>query len=172
MEKWICTLYGFSEAEQTFLQEVVQSKEGWIKMKKHIVLQANDSEDLHFILTNQNQSLSLSKKEKLRRCTIVKTPESVMNNLFGSRKDLRGLSVTNMQTHVVYIHEKNWNHIPASSEYLTLQAYREALINHELAHIFGHRHVSCPKAGLPSDVRQQPSKHLGGCLPTTSVHLH
>ena len=74
----------------------------------------------------------------------------------------------------IYLHLENWLTIPhgQGSEYTSLRDYRLALINHEFVHAFGHDHVSCPCKGCPSDVRQQPSRHLGGCLPTTKIVFH
>jgi hypothetical protein len=74
----------------------------------------------------------------------------------------------------IYLHLENWLSIPhgQGSEYTSLRDYRQALINHEFVHAFGHDHVSCPCKGCLSDVRQQPSRHLGGCLPTTKIVFH
>lgn len=74
---------------------------------------------------------------------------------------------------VFFLYE-NWIKIPKhmGSEYTDLYEYRIALINHELAHVLGFGHVQCPSPGLPCDVRQQPSRGLGGCLPTTEVYIY
>ena len=89
-------------------------------------------------------------------------------------KHLHELSVTDSRTRpvTVYIHASNWARIPQGSEYQDLDDYRAALINHELAHVFGYGHVHCAAPGMPADVRQQPSKSLRGCIPTTKVLLY
>jgi hypothetical protein len=45
-----------------------------------------------------------------------------------------------------------------------LATYRLYLINHEVGHLLGQRHVRCPGAGLPSPIMVQQSTELDGCL--------
>lgn len=84
-----------------------------------------------------------------------------------------GLSVTDRGIDPIEIHinAANWNRIPhhLGSEYKSLTEYQVALLSHEFAHAFGHDHVSCACVGCESDVRQQPSRGLKGCKPTTKV---
>ena len=86
------------------------------------------------------------------------------------------LSVTDRGVYPMQIHinAENFNKIPKhlGSEYTSLDMYRIALLSHEFAHAFGHDHVSCACVGCLSDVRQQPSRGLGGCLPTTQVIIN
>ena len=83
------------------------------------------------------------------------------------------LSVTDRGVHPIEIHinAENWADIPhhLGSEYTDLKKYQTALLAHEFAHSFGHDHVSCACVGCESDVRQQPSRALGGCKPTVRV---
>ena len=92
-----------------------------------------------------------------------------------------GLSLTDRSTTPIqiFIHEDNWYALPKKhgTEFTSLDQYRVAILNHEFAHALGHDHVSCPcKPGesctRKMDVRQQPSRSLGGCLPHTEVVLH
>jgi hypothetical protein len=87
-----------------------------------------------------------------------------------------GLSLTDrgLKPMHIHLHLENWFTIPKhmGSEYTNLDDYRIALISHELSHVLGHDHVSCACKGCPSDVRQQPSRGLAGCLPTTQVVFH
>ena len=87
-----------------------------------------------------------------------------------------GLSVTDRGVTPMQIHinADNWARVPVhlGSEYTSLRDYRIALLSHEFAHAFGHDHVSCACVGCESDVRQQPSRALGGCRPTTRVVFH
>ena len=84
-----------------------------------------------------------------------------------------GLSVTDRGSSPMEIHllKENWDAIPVhlGSEFTNLDDYRVALISHEFAHVLGHDHVSCACVGCEADTRQQPSRALEGCVPTTKV---
>lgn len=84
------------------------------------------------------------------------------------------LSVTDRMEKEIHLLQDNWESIPKhlGSEYTNLDDYRTALISHELAHALGHDHVTCACVGCLSDVRQQPSRGLDGCRPTTRVILN
>ena len=85
-----------------------------------------------------------------------------------------GLSVMDRLTQEIHLLQSNWDSIPThlGSEFKNLDDYRVALISHELSHALGHDHVKCACTGCDMDVRQQPSRSLGGCKPTTDVVLH
>lgn len=84
-----------------------------------------------------------------------------------------GLSVTDRgkSPYEIHLNEDNWNSIPThlGSEFTDLEDYRVALISHEFSHVLGHDHVKCACVGCDMDVRQQPSRKLYGCTPTTKV---
>lgn len=46
-----------------------------------------------------------------------------------------------------------------------LDVYRAYLVNHEVGHGLGHRHVGCPRAGAPAPVMMQQSKGTSPCVP-------
>ena len=101
--------------------------------------------------------------------------EKQLRSLYPTLKN-HSLSLTDrgLRPMHIHLHVNNWFTIPThlGSEYTNLDDYRTALISHELSHVLGHDHVSCACPGCPSDVRQQPSRGLGGCEPTTKVVFH
>lgn len=64
---------------------------------------------------------------------------------------------------LVVINAKRWRagvpHWPSG-----LAAYRTMLLNHEMGHLLGQRHRTCPAPGRPAPVMQQQSGGLGGCV--------
>lgn len=146
-----CLTKGFTRKELAFVQSVFDDPNGWKKYGIHISLHAGTK-----LFTMDLVGAKAMAKE---------FPE----------EHLMGLSVTimNVDPREVYLNKSNWNRLPKAigCEFTNLDDYRAALINHEVAHVLGYGHVRCRKQGDFADVRQQPSKALGGCVPTRNVYL-
>ena len=133
------------------------------------------SEDHYFaksIEAFRDAGISVSRSSK-PEWLIFKTDRKTMRKLY-PEVERASLSVTDRRAKEVHLFQENWDAIPVhlGSEYTNLHDYRVALISHEIAHTLGHDHVTCACVGCVSDVRQQPSRGLGGCKPTTRVVLN
>ncbi|HEX2045381.1 MAG TPA: DUF3152 domain-containing protein [Gaiellaceae bacterium] len=50
-----------------------------------------------------------------------------------------------------------------ASAYARLGRYRTYMVNHEVGHLFGHAHASCPAAGTAAPVMMQQTKGVAPC---------
>lgn len=69
--------------------------------------------------------------------------------------------------HAVLNAERWWH---ATEEYVGLvgedvTGYRQYLVNHEVGHLLGRQHASCPAAGQPAPVMQQQTVRIAPCEP-------
>jgi hypothetical protein len=114
-----------------------------------------------------------AKKNEQPTCIVYKSTSDKLSELYPPSVASAKLSITDRSKSPIHVHlcKENWDAIPfhLGSEYKNLDAYRVALISHEFAHVLGHDHVHCACVGCEADVRQQPSRHLHGCKPTTKI---
>lgn len=118
-------------------------------------------------------NITIEKVYEKPTCIVFKTSSSTLEKLYPPKIAKSKLSITDRSKNPIHVHlcEENWDRIPKhlGSEYTDLDAYRVALISHEFAHVLGHDHVHCACVGCEADVRQQPSRDLKGCVPTTKI---
>jgi hypothetical protein len=80
----------------------------------------------------------------------------------------RGLSCAEMNGHRIHLNAMRWTQGAPPSK-LTLTAYRQYMVTHEMGHILGHDHVPCPGPGLPAPVMLQQTLGIGKCTPNTKL---
>ena len=117
-----------------------------------------------------------ARESEIPTCIVFKSFAADLAKLYQSEIAGAQLSITDRGKNPIHVHlcGENWSRIPKhlGSEYTNLSDYRVALISHEFAHVLGHDHVHCACVGCEADVRQQPSRSLRGCKPTTKVILN
>lgn len=145
-------------------------------MKLKVKISNEFDDDLEFFEKSKEAykkaGITIQYVESKEDVKIFKTSRKRMRQIYPEVANA-GLSVTDRgkRPYLIHLSEENWNKIPKhlGSDYENLDSYRTALISHEFAHALGHDHVHCACVGCPSDVRQQPSRSLRGCVPTTQV---
>jgi Protein of unknown function (DUF3152) len=83
-------------------------------------------------------------------------------------KDLRNLSCAELGGKHMYLNAMRWSHGAPESK-LELHDYRQYMVSHEMGHILGHEHVSCPGRGHPAPIMMQQTLGIGQCTPSTRV---
>ena len=68
----------------------------------------------------------------------------------------------------MYLNEFRWKHGAHKSK-LPLERYRQYVVSHEMGHILGHDHKTCPSPGAPAPVMMQQTQGIGKCLPNTDI---
>jgi hypothetical protein len=68
----------------------------------------------------------------------------------------------------MYLNADRWFH-GASKSKLSLDDYRQYMISHEIGHILGFDHVTCPCPGCKAPIMMQQTLGIGKCIPNTKV---
>lgn len=78
--------------------------------------------------------------------------------------NLPGLSCTDLRYNEIYINVDNWRNGSIHSQ-LNLNNYKTYLINHEVGHILGKKHIKCPSPNSKVPVMTQQTLGIGECIP-------
>jgi hypothetical protein len=68
----------------------------------------------------------------------------------------------------MYLNAHRWFHGAKESK-LPLEEYRQYMVSHEIGHILGHGHKTCPCKGCAAPIMMQQTLGIHGCKPNTSV---
>jgi hypothetical protein len=81
----------------------------------------------------------------------------------------RNLSCAELGGRYMYVNADRWFHGSAESK-LSLDNYRQYLVSHEIGHILGYDHDTCPCIGCKAPVMMQQTLGIGKCIPNTKVN--
>jgi hypothetical protein len=68
----------------------------------------------------------------------------------------------------MYLNADRWFNGSSASK-LSLDKYRQYMVSHEIGHILGHDHKTCPCKNCPAPIMMQQTKGIGECKPNTKV---
>ena len=92
------------------------------------------------------------------------TPFSAMKSLGCDA----ALSCAEFNGREVHLNAKRWGEGARESK-LSLKAYRQYMVTHEVGHILGYDHSRCPGRGVPAPVMLQQTMGIGPCKPNTRL---
>ena len=81
----------------------------------------------------------------------------------------RHLSCAEVGGRNMYLNADRWFYGSKESK-LSLDNYRQYLVSHEIGHILGYRHESCPCPKCKAPVMMQQTLGIGKCIPNTKVN--
>ena len=80
----------------------------------------------------------------------------------------KGLSCAVMGGNKKWLNSERWLKGAPESK-LSLDSYRQYIVSHEIGHILGHDHETCPGKGMVAPIMLQQTLGLKGCRPNTKV---
>jgi hypothetical protein len=80
----------------------------------------------------------------------------------------KNLSCAEMHGKNVYLNSDRWFSGAPKSK-LSLENYRSYMVLHEVGHILGFEHETCPCAGCPAPIMMQQTLGIGKCNPNTKI---
>lgn len=78
------------------------------------------------------------------------------------------LSCAEMGGRHMYLNAMRWMKGSTASK-LSLPDYRQYVVTHEMGHILGHDHVTCPGPGQPAPLMMQQTVGIGKCKSNTKL---
>lgn len=81
------------------------------------------------------------------------------------------LSCAELRGNVVYLNSRRWKNGSTQSK-LALDDYRAYMVLHEVGHILGFEHESCPCPSCKAPIMMQQTLGIGKCIPNTKITKH
>ena len=80
----------------------------------------------------------------------------------------KSLSCAELNGRYLYLNAERWFHGSKKSK-LSLDDYKQYMVSHEIGHILGHEHKTCPCKGCRAPIMMQQTLGIGKCQPNTNV---
>lgn len=80
----------------------------------------------------------------------------------------KNLSCAELGGKLMFLNADRWFHGSKLSK-LSLDNYRQYMISHEMGHILGYDHKTCPCVGCIAPIMMQQTLGIGSCKPSTKV---